>query len=108
MHQKVNNLLALLDAFEVVGLVSEHFAKFGNASPPLVLQGAIDELEAALNESRVTPEELARRFHELYEELAPSHGYETRKESAVPWESVPEKNRGLMVAVCNRVLEELQ
>lgn len=49
-------------------------------------------------------EEIARRFHESYERLAPSFGYETRKESAVPWEDVPEPNRRLMIAVARDVL----
>ena len=50
------------------------------------------------------PESLARRFHEIYERLAPSFGYETREASAVPWAEVPEQNRKLMVAVCREVL----
>lgn len=50
---------------------------------------------------------LARRFHELYEELAPSHGYETRVESRKPWADVPEQNKALMTAVCMRILGEL-
>jgi hypothetical protein len=45
------------------------------------------------------PERLAKEFHEAYERLAPQFGYETRPESAVPWEQVPEQNRQLMVAV---------
>jgi hypothetical protein len=49
-------------------------------------------------------EALARRFHETYERLAPEHGYETRKASAVPWEDVPEPNRALMVAVASELL----
>lgn len=49
-------------------------------------------------------EEIARRFHESYERLAPSFGYETRKESAVPWEDVPAQNKGLMIAVVRDVL----
>jgi hypothetical protein len=53
-------------------------------------------------------EELARFFHESYESLAPEFGYETRKESAVPWEKVPDKNRRLMIAVCARVLDRLE
>jgi hypothetical protein len=53
---------------------------------------------------RPTPEELARAFHETYERLAPSHGYETRRESAVPWEDVPENNKNLMIAVCEELL----
>lgn len=51
------------------------------------------------------PEAVARKFHEAYEELAPSHGYETREASRVPWEDVPANNKGLMVAVVARLLE---
>lgn len=50
------------------------------------------------------PEKLAQLFHELYERLAPAHGYETRRESAKPWSEVPEKNRELMIAVCEEIL----
>ena len=49
------------------------------------------------------PQRLARFFHEAYERLAPLYGYETRRESAVPWEDVPENNRLLMTAVCAEV-----
>lgn len=59
-----------------------------------------------LDEIRHMAEELARQFHEAYERLAPSFGYETRKESAVPWDDVPEQNRSLMVAVCAEVLSD--
>ena len=52
-------------------------------------------------------EALARRFHETYERLAPSHGYETRKESAVAWENVPEQNKSLMIAVCAELLPHI-
>lgn len=48
-------------------------------------------------------EDLARTFHETYERLAPDFGYETRKESAVPWDSVPNQNRNLMRAVIREV-----
>ncbi len=51
-------------------------------------------------------EELARAFHEAYEELAPAHGYATRRDSAVPWRQVPVRNRRLMVAVAERLLAE--
>lgn len=51
-------------------------------------------------------ESCARKFHEAYERLAPSYGYETRKESAVPWEQVPERNRKLMTAVCAEVARD--
>jgi hypothetical protein len=49
-------------------------------------------------------EGLAQRFHEAYERLAPSFGYETRPESATAWANVPDNNRSLMVAVCAEVL----
>jgi hypothetical protein len=54
-----------------------------------------------------TAEDVARRFHEAYERLAPSFGYETRRASAVPWDAVPENNRQLMEAVASEVLAAL-
>lgn len=52
-------------------------------------------------------ESLAKLFHETYERLAPSFGYETRKDSAVPWDEVPENQKKLMTATCKEVQEEL-
>jgi hypothetical protein len=52
------------------------------------------------------PVALARRFHEVYEELAPTFGYETRRESAVAWEDVPQANRHLMIAVAAVIQRE--
>lgn len=52
----------------------------------------------------VSAPELAQKFHEAYERLAPQFGYETRKESAKPWAEVPENNRQLMTAVCAEIL----
>lgn len=49
-------------------------------------------------------EQLACQFHLAYERLAVAHDYETRKESAVPWKDVPEKNRNLMIEVCKNVM----
>jgi hypothetical protein len=51
---------------------------------------------------------LARRFHELYEELAPSTGYETRPETRGPWAALPRENRFLMIAVCSVILKEME
>lgn len=53
--------------------------------------------------STPTAETLAQRFHEAYERLAPSFGYETRTASAKPWAEVPENNRRLMTAVCAEI-----
>lgn len=55
----------------------------------------------------MSAEELARAFHEAYERLAPQFGYETRPESAVSWENVPESNRSLMIAVAGEVLDRI-
>lgn len=61
-----------------------------------------------MDADRLPAENLARRFHETYERLAPQFGYETRKDSAVPWSEVPERNRALMVAVCGEVLDHVE
>lgn len=60
------------------------------------------------NMKSITPDQLAKKFHDTYERLAPSHGYETRKESAVPWDEVPANNKSLMTAVCAELLEFLK
>lgn len=52
-------------------------------------------------------EAIAKLFHQTYERLAPDFGYETRRESAVPWEAVPENNRKLMTATVRGVVDEL-
>jgi len=51
-------------------------------------------------------EEIARKFHEVYEKIAPDFGYKTRTESAVPWEEVPMPNRDLMIATVNELLRD--
>lgn len=51
-------------------------------------------------------EHAARRAHEAYERLAPTYGYRTREESAVPWRQVPVRNRRLMIAVQEELLRE--
>ena len=49
----------------------------------------------------MTPLELAIKFHEIYERLAPSFGYETRTETR---EFNPESANGkLMIAVCDEI-----
>jgi hypothetical protein len=58
--------------------------------------------------TEMKPEDVAQMFHETYERLAPSHGYETRKASAVPWSDVPEPNRSLMIAVAGEVGAEIE
>lgn len=54
----------------------------------------------------MTPAEMiAGAFHATYETLAPDHGYETRKASAVAWDDVPEPNRSLMIATVQNMLD---
>lgn len=51
-------------------------------------------------------EKVAKSFHEAYERLAPTMGYETRLESAVPWDDVPWANRSLMIHVVRQLVRE--
>ena len=53
-------------------------------------------------------EQLARLFHNTYEELAPVYGWETQLESRTAWEDVPERNKKLMVATAERVLARIE
>lgn len=65
--------------------------------------GRVFDDRAAGRESEA--EALARRFHEAYERLAPSFGYTTRPGSRKPWNRVPERNRRLMVAVAQELID---
>lgn len=64
------------------------------------------ELSADMQETiqQGLAESMAKRFHEAYERLAPEHGYETREQTAVPWDEVPETNKSLMIAVCRELI----
>lgn len=72
----------------------------------IVLDGIPDTDHALrlLEPTERRPVNIAKAFHETYENLAPNFGYETRKESAVPWDKVPTANRDLMVAVIDTLL----
>ena len=69
-------------------------------------QAIIGAIDAA---TEMTPERLAHLFHETYERLAPSFGYATRNETAIPWLDIPEDNpnKRLMIAVAAEVLKHL-
>jgi hypothetical protein len=50
-------------------------------------------------------ERLARRFHDLYEKLAPEYGYETKEETR---QFDPDSPNGqLMIAVCRIIYSEI-
>jgi hypothetical protein len=52
----------------------------------------------------IQADEIARNFHEVYEQYAPNHGWETQQRSRVLWEDVPTENKNLMVAVVKKLL----
>jgi hypothetical protein len=64
----------------------------------------VPERFKAMTEPGTLPEEIARKFHEAYERLAPAFGYATREASRKPWADVPAQNRDLMIAVCAEIL----
>lgn len=56
----------------------------------------------------MSPEQLAELFHETYEHLAPAFGWRTKKGCNVPFYLLPQRNKALMVATCQTVLNALQ
>jgi hypothetical protein len=56
----------------------------------------------------LTAEDLAKKFHDEYERLAPLHGYRTRLSTAKPWSDVPDNNKRLMIATARGVLKWLR
>lgn len=51
IYAELNTLLGHLEAFDVVRLVEEYFAKFGNPAPPKLLQNTINKLQKRLEEA---------------------------------------------------------
>lgn len=86
---------------------------FNNAESEPVLQaevmsyfegGSVHETQTRLpGWKSVDAFKLARQFHEVYERLAPSFGYETRKETRAFDPHSP--NGRLMIAVCRELIE---
>lgn len=72
---------------------------------PQVAWHQLQQSERAAWLERLSLDGVARAFHEAYERLAPSFGYETRPESAVAWEDVPEQQRSLMRATVKDLLD---
>ncbi len=71
------------------------------------LQGLVNEVEVLQQREAnlstfLKPSSVAQFFHETYERQAPRHGYQTRKDSAVPWDDVPPGNKALMLDVAER------
>lgn len=55
-----------------------------------------------LNDSEL----IAKRFHEVYEDLTPTMGLETQERSRKTWEELPIENKWLMVKVVEQLMEE--
>ena len=86
-------------ALEHLKLCERHFDNLADATAGDIPESEVREM--------LEPERLARWFHEAYEELAPSMDYETREESAVPWDGVPETNKRLMIATATGVRDRI-
>jgi hypothetical protein len=56
----------------------------------------------------MSPEQLAELFHSTYERLAPAFGWRTKKGCNVPFIQLPQRNKALMIATCQTVLNALQ
>jgi hypothetical protein len=50
---------------------------------------------------------LAKLFHHHYERLAPLYSYDTRDETRVDWDFLPENNKKLMIETIKHSLNEL-
>ena len=87
----------------------ERFPLTGGTLEAVLTVGDIREVVPAPAATPDPPSDrnIARMFHEVYERLAPTFGYRTREESAVPWEKVPAKNRDLMTATVGAVRAHL-
>ena len=70
---------------------------------PCSHEAAVERLRAALDPARAA--EVAMLFHDTYERLAPTFGYETREETRQFDPTSP--NGALMIAVAGSVLREL-
>jgi hypothetical protein len=80
------------------------------SAPPIEVAGDSPDQVAPLpnvDEDLPRAEKVARLFHERYEELAPSFGYQTRPESAKPWADIPPQYRQHMIATTVAVLHDL-
>ncbi len=85
----------------------ERVRELEEITSPLSIRKILDE-NTLLKSKLAGVEEIASQFHYWYEKLAPSFGYETRKESAVEWKDVPENNKNLMIAVVDKVINALK
>lgn len=56
----------------------------------------------------LTPEQLAEKFHETYEALAPSFRYGTHQPLTKSWAELPETERKLLVSICEAIIDDVR
>lgn len=76
---------------------------FGGLGPLIALRRPRPE-PPTLKDHFENAQSIAPQFHAAYEAFAPIFGYETRPESAVPWDEVPAHQRDLMVQTIGHLL----
>ena len=99
-----------MDKCKDCGMQEPHWCCY---SPEPTIEERLGKIESQLSEliellscddcDCESPEDMAKKFHEAYERLAPEFGYATKKDSAVHWDYVPKENKNLMIAVCKEL-----
>ena len=90
-EEKLNMIIRML------GSTIESLDKINSSNDELIELLSCDDCDCE------SPEDMAKKFHETYERLAPEFGYATKKDSAVHWDYVPKENKNLMIAVCKEL-----
>lgn len=90
----------------LVSLVFAVLAVWFRLTPEDRMKGSQSVSPEQVGQSVSRPERIARRFHEVYEELAPIYGWETQNRSAVEWDALPPENKRLMIKTVTRLIHE--
>jgi hypothetical protein len=71
----------------------------------ITVDNAIDQLLRLIRfNHRLTASEMAEWFHDNYEEIAKTEGWQTQDKCKVEFKDLPESNRTTMIKVCDRWL----
>lgn len=57
---------------------------------------------------RITPQTLAKLFHDVYEKEAVNLGWKTQKKCRVKFKDLPNENKQLMILVADKIIRALQ
>lgn len=61
-----------------------------------------------MHKKKITPHSLAEFMHNVYEEEAVKQGWQTQKSCKVSFDSLPEKNKAVMLKVAEAVIAFLK